>query len=175
MFVNPEQNVAKLGLMEGMRVADLGTGTGFYAKACSKRVGHTGRVYAVEVQKDMVKKLEQDVKEWGISNIDCIWGDIEKLGGTKIADSSMDAVIVANVLFQAEDKIGLIDEVKRILDKNGKILLVDRNVSLAPNTHAKHYVVTADKATALFVDRGFKVEETIVISDHQYGIIFTHE
>ena len=108
MFTNPEQNILHLGLTEGMRVADFGAGTGFYSKACSPKVGYSGKVYAIEVQKDLVKKLESEIKQWGFSNIECIWGDIERRGGTKIADRSMDAVIISNVLFQAEDKLGLI-------------------------------------------------------------------
>jgi ubiquinone/menaquinone biosynthesis C-methylase UbiE len=74
MFANPEQNIAQLGLREGMRVADLGSGTGFYVKIASQRVGHTGKVYAIEVQKDLIKKLESELKEKGITNVDCIWG-----------------------------------------------------------------------------------------------------
>ncbi len=175
MFVNPEQNVARLGLQEGMSVADLGAGSGFYARAASKRVGHTGHVYAVEVQKEIVKRLEQDIKEWGISNIECILGDIEKLGGTKIADASMDVVIISNVLFQVEDKLGLIDEISRILKKNGKVLLVDWIESLSNDGHAKHYVISEEKAKELFSKRGFKYEEVIGKGDHQYAIIFIHE
>ena len=76
MFTNPEQNISRLGLTEGMRVADFGAGTGFYSKAASAKVGYTGKVYAIEVQKDLVKRLENDIANWGISNIDCIWGDI---------------------------------------------------------------------------------------------------
>ena len=41
MFTNPEQNILHLGLIEGMRVADFGAGTGFYSKAASARVGYT--------------------------------------------------------------------------------------------------------------------------------------
>jgi len=175
MFANPEQNVARLSLQEGMRVADLGAGTGYYARAAAKRVGHTGRVYAVEVQKDMVKKLEQELKEWYIANVDCIWGNIEKLNGTKIAEGSMDAVIISNVLFQADDKIGLIDEAKRILKKNGKLLLIDWSTPLSGKGQAHHYIVSPEKAKSLFEGRGFKTVETIEASDHHYGIIFTHE
>ena len=60
MFSNPEQNVLQLGLREGMRVADFGAGSGAYSLASGKKVGHTGHVYAIEVQKNLVKKLESE-------------------------------------------------------------------------------------------------------------------
>jgi len=173
MFSNPEQNVAYLTLQEGMSVADLGAGTGLYSKAASKRVGRTGHVYAVEVQKDMVKKLESDIKEWGLTNIDCIWGNVEKLGGTKIADRSIDVVIMSNILFQVDDKLGFIDEAKRILKENGRILLIDWKDSFSGMGPALDHVVTEAKAEELFTKRGLKQVETISVPDHHYGIIFT--
>ncbi len=175
MFVKPEENIAHLGLHEGMRVADLGAGTGFYTKAISEKVGKLGKVYAIEVRKDMVKKLESELKELNISNAECIWGDIEILGGTKLSDESMDVVIISNVLFQANDKLGLIDEAKRILKKGGKLLMVDWKDSYEGLGPAKHHVVTEKIAQELLIKRGFKVLKNISSPYHHYGIIFTHE
>jgi ubiquinone/menaquinone biosynthesis C-methylase UbiE len=175
MFTNPEQNILHLGLKEGMRVADFGSGIGSYAKAVSYRVGITGKVYAIEVQKDLVKKLESDIKNWGISNIDCIWGDIETKGGTKISDNSMDAVIISNVLFQTEDKLGLIDEARRILKKEGKVLLVDWSDSFDGMGPSKESVVHESMAKELFEKRGFNFLEKISTTVHHYGIIFKYE
>lgn len=175
MFSNPELNVAKLGLKDGMKVADFGAGTGLYSRAASTRVGPKGKVYAIEVQKDLVKKLENEIRSWGISNIECIWGDIENKNGTKIADQTMDRVIISNVLFQTEDKLGLIDEAKRVLKKDGQVLLIDWQDSFGGVGPAPHHVVTEEKAKELFSSRGFKFLENIVVSDHHYGIIFIHE
>jgi ubiquinone/menaquinone biosynthesis C-methylase UbiE len=175
MFSNPEQNVAQLGLREGMRVADFGAGTGAYSLASGHKVGHTGHVYSIEVQKDLVKKLESEIKGWGVSNVDCIWGNIEKKHGTKIADKSMDAVIIANVLFQAEDKLGLIDEAQRILKNNGKVLMIDWTSSFGGMGPSIENVVSEEMAMDLFLKRGFKFFERITTNPHHYGIIFTHE
>jgi ubiquinone/menaquinone biosynthesis C-methylase UbiE len=175
MFTNPEKNILRLGLKEGMRVADLGAGTGFYAKEASKRVGYTGKVYAIEVQRDLVRKLESDIKHSGISNIDCIWGDIEKKGGTKISDGSIDAVIISNVLSQTEDKLGLIDEARRILKKNGKVLFIDWSDSFGGGSLNGRNFLSEDKVRELFEKRGFKFFEKISTTEHHYGIIFTYE
>lgn len=175
MFSNPEKNVAQLCLIEGMRVADFGAGTGFYSISAGKHVGHTGHVYAVEVQKDLVKKFESEIKELGIKNVECIWGNIEKLHGTKIADHSMDAVIIANVLFQAEDKLGLLDEARRILKKGGKVLLIEWLSSFSGMGPCVNHVVSPEMATDLFTKRGFSFVEKITTNPHHYGIIFSHE
>lgn len=175
MFSNPEQNILHLGLKEGMRVADFGAGTGFYSKAISQRVGHTGKVYAIEVQKELVKRMENEIHNWGLLNVECIWGDIETLGGTKIASNSIDAVIVSNVLFQAEDKIGLIDEARRILKKGGEVLLIDWSESFEGMGPTPENIVLEKTAKELFEKRGFKILEKISTNIHHYGIIFKYE
>lgn len=175
MFSNPDQNIAQLGLREGMRVADFGSGSGAYALALGKRVGHTGHVYAIEVQKDLVKKLESEIKESKVRNVECIWGNIEKLHGTKIADHSMDAVIIANVLFQAEDKLGVIDEARRILKKDGKILLIDWLSSFSGMGPSSDHIMEPSLVIELFTKRKFKFLEKINTNPHHYGIIFIHE
>lgn len=172
MFSNPEQNILKLGLREGMRVADFGAGTGAYSLAASKCVGHTGHIFAIEVQKDLLKRFESEIKDGGFSNIECIWGDIEKKNGTKMADGTMDAVVISNVLFQVEYKLGLIDEAKRILKKGGKVLLVDWVESFGGMGPSQMSIITPDVAIDLFTKRGFKLLEKITTSEHHYGIIF---
>lgn len=174
MFTKPEKNILHLGLKEGMRVADFGAGSGFYSRAVSPRVGNSGKVYAIEIQKDLVKKLELDLAQEGIKNIHAVWGDIERRGGTKLADDSMDVVILSNVLFQVEDRVGVIDEAKRVLRKGGKVLLVDWN-GFGGVGPATRLLVSDTMARELFEKRGFKFDETISTSEHHYGIIFIYE
>ncbi len=174
MFSDPEKNIAQFGVREGMKVADFGSGTGAYVRAISPHVGLTGRVYAIEVQKGLVKKLENEIKEWGLTNVECIWGDIEAKNGTKLADESMDAVILSNILFQSDDKLGLINEAKRILKDSGRLLLVEWSDSFGGMGPSPKHVVSEKKARDIFRERGFKVAETISAGDHHYGIIFTY-
>lgn len=173
MFLNPKSSVGALSLREGMYVADFGSGTGAFAKAIGSMVGDNGKVYAIEIQKDLVKSLEKEIKEKNIKNIDCVWGDIDNIEGTKIRDNTVDAVVIANVLFQSSDKLGLIDEAKRILKPKGKILLIDWKESFGGMGPTPMHVVPESVATQLFEKRGFKVLENISPGEHHYGIIFS--
>ena len=175
MFSNPVKNLATLGLREGMVVADFGCGSGFYVKEASKRVGHTGHVYAIEVQKDLVKKLENELRREKILNTTCIWGDVENNHGTKLKSHSVDAVIVSNILLQVEDKLGLIDEAARILKKEGKLLFVDWSENMPAMHKRLHHKLSGDEVKDLFIKRGFRFLEKITDSSHHYGIIFIYE
>src|ERR1035437_1056624 len=114
MFTDPVKNLKQFGLREDMIVADLGAGTGFYSIAAAQIVGR-GKVYAIEVIKDYIVTIKNKAKELRLNNIECFWGDVEKIGGTKIRDGIVDAVIASNILFQVEDRDKFIAEIKRIL------------------------------------------------------------
>lgn len=173
MFSQPEKNLEQFHVDPGMSVADLGSGSGFYSLAASTMVGSSGKVYAIEVQKELVDKLQNEARHRNIENIFTIWGDIESPHGTTLADAIVDRVIIANTLFQVLHKEGLLKEARRILKPKGKVLLVDWTDShggLGP--HPKK-VITAKMAREIFEQHGFIFDRSVTVGDHHYGMIFT--
>ena len=171
-FANPEYNIEQFDLDQGISVADLGAGTGAYSLLAGKKVGEDGRVFAVEVQKELVEKIKQTAQAEHIFNIESVWGDIEKINGTKLQDSSMDAVIISNVLFQAEDKETLIKEAWRILKMNRRILFVDWLGAFGGLGPLEEQIISAEKAKELFANNGFEYDKEIQTGDQHYGLIF---
>ena len=99
MFTDPIKNLRAFGLREDSIVADLGAGTGHYSLAASILVPF-GKVYAVEIAKDFLTTIKNRATEAKCSNLECLWGDVEKIGGTNLGDNIVDAVIASNILFQ---------------------------------------------------------------------------
>lgn len=170
-FTNPEENIKALGIYEGMYIADLGAGVGAYTIPLAEKLGDTGRVYAVEVQKDFLTNIKNLATARGLKNVELLWGNIEKLGGTKIKDSGVDIVVISNVLFQAEDKAGLLKEASRILKAGGKLLLIDWSDSFNNLGPSPKMVVTKENALALCEDQGFVLKTEISAGEHHYGFI----
>jgi ubiquinone/menaquinone biosynthesis C-methylase UbiE len=167
MFSNPVKNLRALGLKENDIVADLGAGTGHYSLPAGALVPK-GKVYAVELQKDFLNKIKDKVVEFHLKNVEIIWGNVEKKGGTKIADNAVDVVIASNILFQVEDKEMFIAEIKRILKSKGKVLFVDWSVD---SIFKKTAIIPKDKALALFEKYGFTLDREIDAGEHHYGMI----
>ncbi|MFA5750855.1 MAG: class I SAM-dependent methyltransferase [Candidatus Paceibacterota bacterium] len=172
MFTHPENNLRAFGIHENMIVADLGAGTGFYS-IIAGRMAQRGKVYAIEVQKDFLDTIKSKIREAHLSNIEVIWGDIEKIGGTKLGENVVDRVIVSNVFFQVEDKVGLIKEVKRILKPGGKILLIDHCPSRSQLSIGNF--ISEEKVIEFFELGGFSLERKIDAGEHHYGIIFINK
>ena len=172
-FTNPEANIAALGIHEGMVVADFGAGTGAYTIPLAKKVGEQGHVYAIEVQKEFLINVKNSAAQHRFKNISVIWGNVERLGGTKIKDKTVDIVVVSNVLFQAEDKKGLIEEAKRILKTGGELLLIDWSGSFNNLGPAPKMVVTENTARTMFEAEGFVFKKKLSAGNHHYGLVFS--
>ncbi|MFC1802130.1 class I SAM-dependent methyltransferase [Patescibacteria group bacterium] len=170
-FSDPVNNIEQLGVNEGVVVADLGAGTGAYSLAVASKVGDDGMVYSVDVQKELLEQIKLSATSQNISNLEIIWGDIEKISGTKLKDLSVDIVIVANILFQVEDKDTVISEIKRILKQKGRVLIVDWVGSFNGLGPQLADVVSEEQAKSLFEKEGFSYERSIMAGDHHYGII----
>jgi ubiquinone/menaquinone biosynthesis C-methylase UbiE len=170
-FSNPARNIEQFGLRSGDRVADLGTGTGHHSFEISKAVGPTGRVYAVDIQKDLLKKLVSQARFTGCTNIIPIVADIEK--GTGLKDASVDAVLIANVLFQADDMFAFLKESLRILKPEGTSLIIDWSRSLPGGAiaHTRH-IIAEDHLRETAEEVGFVFSSTIDAGKYHYGIIF---
>jgi len=173
MFSDPDKNIEQFDLGSGNYVADFGAGTGFYSFAAAEAVGREGKVYAVDVQKPMLEKLKAEAHNIRhLNNVEVVWADLEHIGGTRLRESSMDAVIAANVFFQLEKKDNACMEIRRILKNGGRVLVVDWSSSFGGLGPQSTDVFSEDQAKKLFEKHGFKEDRTIGAGAQHYGIIF---
>lgn len=172
VFSDPQRNIEQFNLQPGLHVADIGSGSGAYSLAAARAVGPEGRVYAIEVQKDLIQKLLNEAKTQKLTNIEGVWGDVERLGGMKLADGAVHAAIAANILFQVQDKEAFSKEANRVIRKGGGLLVVDWNESYGGIGPAGENLVTKFQAKDLFESAGFEQLREIQAGAHHYGIIF---
>lgn len=171
MFMDPAQLLASCNLQITDSVADFGAGSGFVARAAAQIVTQ-GNVFAIEINRDIVARLTREVAELQISNIHPIWGDIEISGGTKLADESMDFVILSNALFHLDDKQGCFKEVHRVLKPGGRALIVDWTDSFGGMGPRPQAVFAKEQAKELSARLGFSfLSENLPAGDHHYAIL----
>lgn len=170
-FAVPGRVAHELGLVHGMRVADVGAGSGHYTFALAEAVGKHGVVYAVDVQKDLLTRLKNEAHQKHISHIEIVWGDIETAHGTKIADHTLDLVLASNILFQLPDKRALFEEAYRILKPSGRLALIDWKESYNHMGPHPDHVVSADRALEIAQECGFAALRTFDPGAHHWGLL----
>jgi ubiquinone/menaquinone biosynthesis C-methylase UbiE len=171
-FVRPEHAIAPLRLHEGMRVADFGVGSGALAFAMAQRVGHSGRVFAIDIQKELLARISREAAHKHLGNLEVVWGDLDKRHGTKLADASVDAVLISNLLFQSTDVAACAAEAMRIIKPGGKILIIEWSDSFANLGPAHGHVVRESEAKLFFTDAGFLFNKREDAGDHHYSLLF---
>ena len=112
----------ELGLKPGMAVADIGAGTGYYARRMAPLVGSSGVVYATDVQPEMMKMLEDGAKKAGLANIKPILGGLQSVN---LPDASIDLAIMVDVYHELEYPFEVIDSLVRALKPGGRIAYVE--------------------------------------------------
>lgn len=171
-FVVPEVVSTHFHLRPGDSVGDFGAGTGNFVGALSRLVGPQGRVYCSEIQKNLVEKLNDKIRGEHLGNASVLWGDMEELGGTKIADGSLDAAVTVNTLFQTEDKETAIKEMARTLRPGGKLFIIDWTESWSGLGPQPGQVFSKADARDAAESTGLTFEREFDAGGHHYGLAF---
>lgn len=172
-FLNPNQILEEVGISKGSVVVDFGAGSGHYTFTSARIVGADGKVYALEVQKELVEKLKTEAEKMHYINVSPIWCNVEKVHGTKLSDNMADLAIVSNVFFQIEDRQNFVKEIWRIVKNSGRVLLIDWSDSFGGLGPEPNAVIREEEAKVFFEKNGFKFSRKINAGAHHYGIIFT--
>lgn len=170
-FSDPQKNLERIGIPQGIMVVDLGTGSGHYAINAARMVGKEGRVYAVDIQKDLLDHLRTSAQNEHLANLEVFWGDIEKVGGSKIGSQVADLVLICNVLFQSKDKEVILQEASRLVRPNGRVAIIDwadSHFGLGP---AQNLIVTKEQAIELG-SKFLTLDKEFEAGDHHYGLLF---
>jgi len=119
----PEKVTQRTGIKQGMRVIEIGCGSGAFTTFAARVVGEKGKVFAFDIQPKMLRQLEKKLTQpqnKDIKNIELIEGNANDL---PFAANSFDLVYMITVLQEIPDRNKALQEIKRVL-KPGGILAV---------------------------------------------------
>ena len=118
----PEQVMDVLGIGEGSVVADVGAGGGWFTVRLARRVGPNGRVYAQDVQPQMLESISRRIVREGLSNVTYVRGD---RNDPKLRPGSFDAVLMVDTYHEFENPVALLRGVRAALKPGGRVGIVD--------------------------------------------------
>lgn len=171
-FAHPPRNVALLGIEPGMLVADFGSGSGAYVLAIAEQLQGFGHVYAIDVQRDLLRRTANEAAKQGYKNVEVIWADLEMPNASKLASNALDVVLISNLLFQVPDKQAILSEARRILKKTGRLAVIDWSDSFGGMGPVKEDVIKKDAVVVLAQKAGFEFSKEFPAGAHHYGLIF---
>lgn len=153
---NAMQTFKNLDLKQGDSIADIGFGGGFFSKTFANMVGETGKVYAVEKDKDLVKWFQNITGDYqNISVIES--GD----AGTVLPKESCDLIFLRNVFHHLYASTGFFKNLKGALKPKGQVVVIDYLPESKQGLFSmKGHAVSAEKILSILQESGFKLKET---------------
>ncbi len=113
-----------LNIKEGSSVADIGAGSGWFTVRAARRVGSAGTVYAVEINQDFLKHIEERAVKESLTNIRTVLG---KEDDTLLPEKSIDAVLILKTYHEIAQPVRLLTRLRRSLREGALVGIIDRN------------------------------------------------
>lgn len=120
----PDKLIQRSGIRPGMRVLEVGCGSGAYTTFVARAVGPAGRVYGLDIQPDMLRQIRNKLTRPENQDIaiDLIHGSAYEL---PLADASLDVAYVVTVLQEIPDRERALREVRRVLKSGGTLAVTE--------------------------------------------------
>jgi len=165
----PDQALDALGIRAGMVVADVGAGTGYMSLRMARRVGPTGKVYANDLQPEMLQKLHAKSQREKLSNVETVQGTESD---PKLPPNTMDLVLLVDVYHEFSQPQAMLDKIRESLKPDGRLVLLeyrkeDPKVPIRP----EHKMSVAEVKTEVEAE-GYKLDQVIEKLPRQHIIIF---
>ena len=151
-----DEVIAKLALKPGMIVADIGAGSGLFSRPLAKAIGPSGKIYAVDIQQDLLDVINKRSKDEGIGNIQTVLGEFDD---PRIPTRNVDIAFINDVLHHIQNRAVYLKALGTYVKAGGRIAIIDMN-SNDPNTPHKgqpELLIAREDIVKWMSDGGFKL------------------
>jgi SAM-dependent methyltransferase len=130
----PDLLLDALNLKPGMTIADIGAGSGYYARQLAAITGPGGKVWAVDVQPEMLEIIKKQNQARGIKNIVPVLATERDV---QIPEGSVDLALLVDVYHELQYPVEVMASLARAIKPGGQIALIefraeDKNVPIMP-------------------------------------------
>jgi ubiquinone/menaquinone biosynthesis C-methylase UbiE len=163
--------VAALRLKKGMRVADIGSGGGYFSLLLAEAVGAKGKVFMVDTNQKYLDFSMALAKEKGIANVKPV---LANEGIPDLPEHKIDLIFMRNVCHHMKNRADYFSALKRLLAKGGRVALIDysRGPFLRFRWLFGHYV-ERDAIRKEMLEAGFHLDESFDFIARQWFMIFS--
>lgn len=158
-WMHLEKLFAYVDLSPGGIVADIGCHEGYLTFHLSKRVGDRGKVYAVDVRRDRLEKLDESLAGQDINNVRTILGDYDN---PKLPRNTMDVIFLIDTYHEIDDYEVMLSHIKSALKPNGKLLILEKlkeqHMGKSRTAQAMGHTLAISYVEAELKNAGFTIE-----------------
>jgi ubiquinone/menaquinone biosynthesis C-methylase UbiE len=118
----PERALEAIGVPEGATVADVGAGSGYFTVRLARRVGKAGVVYATDIQREMLARLDRRLKADNIGNVTLVLGEE---ADPKLPAGALDLILMVDVYHELAQPQAMLRRLRDALKPDGRLVLLE--------------------------------------------------
>jgi len=119
-----DQVMDALAITPGKNVADIGAGSGWFTVLAARRVTASGTVYAVDINPEAIKYIDERIAKDGVHNVKTI---VNKPHDPQLPAGSIDAVLLLKTYHEVANPVALMRNLRPALRKDARVGIIDRN------------------------------------------------
>ncbi len=169
-YQKPHEVIEALGVKAGETIADIGAGSGYFALRFADHVGGQGRVYAVDIDPDMIRHLNRRIRDAGLQNVTTVLADPDD---PLLPEHSIDRIFICDVWHHIENQPKYLALLKTLLKPGGQIVMIDfqkKDLPVGPPVGMK---IAREDLVKQMEQNGFKLAKEHTFLPYQYFLVFT--
>jgi ubiquinone/menaquinone biosynthesis C-methylase UbiE len=165
----PDKVIAALNLHPGEVVADLGSGGGYFTFKLARAVAPSGKVYAVDVDKDMIELIAKRLKEESGNNVETI---LATATDPLLPQTGVDLIFTVNTYHHIANRLAYFANVRKYLRPGGRIAIIDLDRRAWLEGLLGHYT-PSETIKREMEQAGYTLQQQLDFLDRQSFLIFS--
>ena len=168
---NVSQAIRNMNLKPDEHVADIGAGSGYYSFRMAEKVPE-GKVYAVDIQTEMLDIMRRKIKKDKIKNVELVKGE-EKT--PKLAENSLDMVLMVDVYHELAYPKEIMEQVVKALKPDGRFVLLEYRMEDPTVPIKRLHKMSLEQAVKEMKAVGLRLQENMDNLPWQHFMVFVKE
>ena len=165
----PGEVVAALRVRAGMRVADLGAGTGYFLGHLARAAGETGTVFAADTGPNLVAHLRARAEQEGLGNVVPV---LASANDPRLPRSAVDLILIVDTYHHIDDRLRYFRGLERALAPGGRVAVIDWQERPLPVGPPPEHKLTRRQVVEEMTAAGYTLAEEPSFLPYQYFLVF---
>jgi len=168
-YQKPHEVLMALAIKPGEAIADIGAGSGYFTFRLAHHVGDKGKIYAVDVNPEMIVHLNRRIRELKAMNVTAILADPDD---PLLADNSVDRFFFSDSWHHIENQTKYLSAIKKMLRPSGEIIMIDFHKKELPVGPPMQLKIAREDLIRQLESNGFRLTKEHTFLPYQYFLIF---
>jgi SAM-dependent methyltransferase len=165
----PDRALDLIGIAPGTTAADVGAGNGYITWRMARRAGPTGKVYAVDIQPEMLDQLRRNMRERMLQNVEPVLGAIDD---PKLPPNALDLIVLVDVYHEFSEPQKMLRGMRAALKPDGRLVLLEYRAEDPDVPIRPEHKMTVQQVKAELEPEGFRLDKAIEDLPRQHILIF---